>query len=376
MGRRYDADVIIVGTGPAGATTARTLAEKGVSVLSLERRKLPRYKPCGGALTLRTLCLIDLDITPVVEAKIMTLVIYAPDGDRFTLQLPKPLIVTVMRDRFDAFLTEAAVSAGAKLKENSPVVGIHQDGNGVTVMTPEREYRCRLLVGADGANSFVASALGLKPSRRAVSLVVEMDPQLGSDPEGAIRLFFPSRLGGYGWSFPKADHLSAGIYSLAPSLPHWGKWLHLSLSVFQAPRRWQKRKGQSLPLLGRGKVFHRGNVVLVGDAAGFVDPFMGEGISWAIQSGKMAGEAVARFLDGEKEALADYTLKVRAEIIPEFQAAQWFASLVFSFPSLACRWFLRRGAILRNFARLLSGNVSYRDLWRKTFQKAYRILCR
>ncbi|GBC98282.1 Menaquinone reductase [bacterium HR17] len=375
--QRYDADVIVVGAGPAGATAARLLAEWGLCVLLLERKKMPRYKPCGGALTKRTLHLLaPLDISPVIEARINTLAIQAPDGDRFTLTLPEPLIVTVMRDRFDAFLTDAAVAAGTYLRQAETVLRCEQTSEGVIVTTTQRTYRARLLIGADGANSVVAQQLGLRPQRRAVSLVSELAPTTFPRWDGSAHLWFPSALRGYAWCFPKGAHLSAGIYTLSSTLPQWRTWLESYLAPLRLLDGFQRHHlhGHPVPLADKRAAFHRGNGLLIGDAAGLADPFTGEGISWAVLSAQWVAESALRVLTGEWRDLHGYTERLRAQVVPERQAALWFARILFALPRLSCRWFLRHDAVLRNFARLLSGEVTYRALWHKVMRKGFVLL--
>ncbi|MER3500125.1 MAG: hypothetical protein C4295_01365 [Candidatus Fervidibacterota bacterium] len=376
---RYDADVIVVGAGPAGATAARWLAGWGFSVLIIERHRLPRYKPCGGAITQRTLqWLSPLDPTPVLEIGVPTLTVQSPDGNQFIASLPSPLIVTVMRDRFDTFLTDAALAMGAKLRMSEPVLRCEQDGEGVTIVTVKGTYRCRALIGADGANSVVARQFGLRPKRRALSIVAELTPQAWERWQGGIHLHFPVGLGGYLWCFPKRDHLSAGIYTLLPRLPDWRQWLfrYLASLELHGCLDWSQVKGHPVPLADKRSVFHRGNVVVVGDAAGLADPFTGEGISWAIYSARMAATFVRAFVEAEKDALADYTRAVHDEILREMIAAHRFAFLLFTFPRFSCQRILRHRRVLDNFAQLLSGGVRYRDLWRKVLRKGLWLLVR
>jgi len=377
--RRYDADVIVVGAGPAGATAARLLAAWGISVLLLERYRLPRYKPCGGAITKRTIqFLAPLDISPVIETWVRKIVVQSPNGESFATNLPEGLIATVMRDKFDTYLTDAAILAGAKLKSGEPVLRCEQRLDGVEVITARETYRCLALIGADGANSVVAEQLGLKPKRRAVSIVVELSPEARERWGDSIHLHFPFNLNGYAWCFPKGDHLSAGIYTRSPQIPNWREWLHLYLANLELSDCLdrQKIRGHTIPIADKRSVFHKGNVIVVGDAAGVADPFTGEGISWAIYTGRLAAAFVRAFLEGERDALSDYTRAVRKEVLGEMSAANRFAKILFSLPQFSFRHFLRREPVLNNFAKLLGGEVTYRELWNKALRKGLSLLMR
>jgi len=377
--RRYDAEVIVVGAGPAGTTAARSLAAWGVSVLLLERCRLPRYKPCGGAITKRTIqFLAPLDISPVIETWVRKLVVQSPNGESFTANLPEGLIATVMRDKFDTYLTDAAILAGAMLKSGEPVLRCEQKMDGVEVTTTCRTYRCLALIGADGANSVVAEQIGLKPKRRAVSIVAELSPEAKERWDDNIHLHFPFNLNGYAWCFPKGDHLSVGIYTRSPQIPDWREWLHRYLANLELNDCLDRRRirGHAIPIADKHSVFHKGKVIVVGDAAGVADPFTGEGISWAVYTGRLAAAFVKAFLQGERDALSDYTRAVREEVLSEMSAAHWFARILFVLPQFSFQHFLRREPVLNNFAKLLGGEVSYRELWSKALKKGLLLLVR
>ena len=377
--RRYDADVIVVGAGPAGATAARLLAAWGISVLLLERCRLPRYKPCGGAITKRTIQFLSpLDISPVIETWVRKIVVQSPNGESFAANLPEGLIATVMRDKFDTYLTDAAILAGAKLKSGEPVLRCEQRPEGVEVTTACETYRCLALIGADGANSVVAEQMGLKTKRRAVSIVAELSPEARERWDDSIHLHFPFSLNGYAWCFPKGDHLSAGIYTRSPQTPDWREWFYrylANLELHNCLDR-QRIRGHAIPIADKHSVFHKGNVIVVGDAAGVADPFTGEGISWAIYTGRLAAAFVRAFLEGERDALSDYTCAVHKEVLSEMAAAHWFTQILFALPQFSFRHFLRREPVLNNFAKLLGGEVTYRELWNKALRKGLSLLMR
>ncbi len=376
--RRYDADVLVIGAGPAGATAAYWLASWGFSVLMIERHSLPRYKPCGGALTQRTLqWLQPLDVSQVLEAWVTTLVLQSPDGDRFTVTFPRPLIATTMRDKLDTFLVDTALAIGAKIRTKEPVLRCEQHPERVEVITSKGNYAARVLVGADGANSMVANQLNLKPKRRAFSLVAELPPHALDRWMGGIHLHFPLGLSGYAWCFPKGNHLSAGLYTLRSHLPNWRPWLDRYLTDLALQDNCQEMevRGHPIPLADRHTEFHKGAVLIVGDAAGLADPFTGEGIAWAVRSARMASIFVRLFLEHEEtDALEEYTQAVRKEILPEMAVAIRFAFVLFSLPRLSFRRFLQHERVLQNFAKLLGGEVSYQTLWRKTLHKAFLLL--
>jgi flavin-dependent dehydrogenase len=138
----------------------------------------------------------------------------------------------------------------------------------------------------------------------------------------------------------------------------------------------KKFAGHAIPIADKHSVFHKGKVIVVGDAAGVADPFTGEGISWAVYTGRLAAAFIRAFLEGEKDALSDYTRAVHKEVLSEMAAAHWFARILFSLPQFSFQHFLHREPVLNNFAKLLGGEVSYRELWSKALKKGLLLLVR
>src|SRR5919199_5800441 len=139
-------DVIVVGAGPAGSTTAYRLARAGARVLLLERERFPRDKPCGGGLTERALRLLPFSVEPVVEATVDTLEARLRYGQRFERRSGSGLAVMTQRRRLDAYLAEQAAAAGAELRENARVTAVE----GTTARLGEQAVTGSVLVGADG----------------------------------------------------------------------------------------------------------------------------------------------------------------------------------------------------------------------------------
>ena len=199
-------DVIVAGSGPAGATTAYRLAKAGLSVLILEKDKLPRYKPCGGGLSLKIDRVLDTDIKDFIEATVYGAYFSHGQKEGTHLMSEQPVAYMVMRDKLDAHLAYEAVRAGATLLTGKKVDGISTEKNGYEVFTKDDVFTCRYVVGADGVNGAVRRFIYPNTvSTIAASIEAEMavDQSLLDKHSNYVHIDFGVIPYGYAWVFPK-----------------------------------------------------------------------------------------------------------------------------------------------------------------------------
>ncbi len=357
-------DVIVVGAGPGGTTAARGLANAGLHVLLLEKEKIPRYKPCGGGLTAKVHDILDVDFSPTIEDTINQVSIaYGAERTRVN----SVTAWCVMRDKFDARLTEYAVRAGAEFRDAQPVTRILFDENGADVSTRNETLRARIVVGADGVNGIVRRAAHLPwRSRMAVALEAEMEAPSAALEEwrGVLHIDFRAIGWGYGWIFPKAEHLSVGIGIL--NQPKQAPDLRAELARYVASESSLRNakeiltRGHRIPLGGRSSTYHAARAALVGDAAGVVDPFTAEGIYYAIRSGQIAAEEIVRAFQRGDLNLSSYTRRINAEINFDFRYARAFTQIFYRMPHLAYRIFTQSVTAQQAATDIMSGPTSYR----------------
>ena len=331
---RYDADVIVVGGGPAGATAARGLAQCGVDTLLLERARLPRYKSCAGGIPVRTARALDFPVDPVVEDTVTGLHITYLGRRGFTRWAQTPLVYMVMRDRFDALLVERAREAGARVREGAAVRAVRREADGFRVLVGETALTCRYLVAADGANSAVARALGLgRGLVESVALEAEVDAGAAARARwrGCMNLDLGYGPWGYAWVFPKEELLSIGVVLPRP----FGGSIRAELDGYLArlgldgsSARWLVGhkilfRRERTPIAGEG-------AALLGDAAGLADEFSAEGIYYAIRSGQLAAAHIARAMAAGHRRLDAYQRSVDRELMPELRAARVIARLFYA----------------------------------------------
>ena len=327
-------DVAVVGAGPAGATAALKLAEAGAHVVLLEKQELPRYKTCGGGIVGRARRLLNLDIGRVVERECRAVrLTLLQSGLSFHVQRNEPIISMTMRASLDHRLASAAQAAGAVLRTGSPVDALSCAAGYVRLVTKSGPVSAKFVIAADGVNSVVARSAGWKESRRLIP-AIEAEVRLRDNAMdrhiGSARFDFDLPPHGYAWLFPKREHLSIGVLTMRRGRgglkADYAQYLQATgIKDFVT----EDRHGFVIPLSARRDGFARNRVLLVGDSAGFADPLTGEGISFAIQSGRIAAEALlAEHFDADR-SLAGYERCVRGTIVRELVAARMLARLLY-----------------------------------------------
>lgn len=350
-------DAIVVGAGPAGASAAYWLGEAGKRVLVLERERLPRYKPCGGGVPKSVFCRFPFDFSPVVEREIGKVRFRFRDGREVVADLPGYPVAMVMRDRFDYHILQ---HVRADVLDGEAAVALAQDEWGVEVETDSGQtFRARYLIGADGANSRVARLSGLRQGKRmgaALEVEVPADDDLLTVYGDAALFILGTPPLGYTWVFPKADHLSVGVGTFLGASPAMRRLLQQEMDRLGIPVNGAEGRGHPLPIYLRDEPLHRGRVILAGDAAGLVDPLLGEGIRHAIDSGRMAAEAVLR------EDPPGYTTRVRRTLGRNFRWGLRWAKLFYYHPWVSFEFGVRNPLFLQAFLRLFEGRTTYRHM--------------
>lgn len=292
-----DADVIVVGAGPAGATAARELAEDGISVILLDREEFPRYKTCGGGIIGVTHDCIPpgAPIREEIYEATFTL-----RGRRFRRQQsPTPFMSTVVRSEFDDWLVDLARSAGADFISGCGVRDFSQDAERVRVeLSDGRSMTAKFVIDASGTSSRIAKEVGVTLSEIDLGLELELqaDPKAGGWAQ-RIHLDWGPIPGSYAWVFPKGDSLTVGVIAAKGSPDRTKKYLADfvkgmgldDLVVLRNSGHLTRCRDDRSPV-GSGRV------LLVGDAAGLLEPWTREGLSFATRSGTMAGRILSRGL--------------------------------------------------------------------------------
>jgi geranylgeranyl reductase family protein len=354
-------DVVVVGSGPAGSTTALHLAQEGAKVLIIEKKKLPRFKLCGGCLSARIRDLLPEGWERLVLNRIRGGSLGFAGSEYVSKLREKDVAYIVDRAEFDEYLTRKAVERGAELWEETEFLGFHKNGS-IDVRTSRGEVRCDFLVGADGFYSKVAKFLGYEKRRffRSLETWIEVDSLPEELKEGVIiDLGLVKR--GYGWIFPKGEKLAVGVASAGGENLYEVLGNYIANHPFLRRKKSENPKGWMIPFALSWNDLHlgRGRVLLAGDSGGTVDPLLGEGIYWSVLAGKMAGESI---LNGGDDPSGAYRERVASEMAQELFSAGRIADLAYRFQRVAYR--MGRGKALERLLDLLEGKRSYSELYR------------
>jgi len=368
----YDADVIVVGAGPSGSAAAYWMATAGLDVLLLEKTSFPREKVCGDGLTPRgTRALVELGIDVSEAAGWLHNKGLRVIGGGMRLELDWPQLASfpdygLVRPRadLDQLLVRHAVKAGARLHEQTSVTAplLNKQGRVVGVQAKagperaERSYRAPLVLACDGVSGRFALALGLqRDDRRPMGVAVrryytsprthddylESWLELWDGPPGADDA---KLLPGYGWIFGMGDgsvNVGLGVLNSSAGFQKTNYRSLLTSWLDGTPAEWGLREenalcptqGAGLPMGFNRTPHYRDGVLLVGDSGGSVNPFNGEGIPYAMESGKFAAEAVVQALarpagPARERALAGYPAAMAAEWGAYYRLGGAFVKLI------------------------------------------------
>ncbi|HLI76283.1 MAG TPA: FAD-dependent oxidoreductase [Acidobacteriaceae bacterium] len=355
----HDFDALIVGAGPAGCAAAYDLAHAGRRVLLLDKRSFPRAKACACGLTRKTLKALRYSVEPVLERECRDVVLQeagpaflhgrrsADKACEIRVHLRQPFCAMAVRSRFDHFCLEQTLAAGrdggsAQFLRIDTLLALRELPSGVEldIALPDgstQTLSAPALIGADGSNGqtrrlstqggATAAQLPPEPSWYARGFALEATvpygllPEIlpaGDHPHDLVFDFAPIA-GGYGWLFPKADHINIGVGGFVPQKPGaptgseqastgdpamvyetvtralLDTYIREKLGLDLASLPGTHVTGQHLGLGGHAYIPH-GRILLTGDAAGLVDPLTGEGIHSAITSGQAAAAAILEAL--------------------------------------------------------------------------------
>jgi len=350
-------DVLVVGAGPAGSTAARVAAEGGARVLLVDAARFPRYKTCGGGLIGASLRALPPEALAVVERRVDRVTFSLRGGPARTVRSARPFLAMVDRERFDQALVDAATAAGVEFHDHVRVRAVEQRGDSVAVRTDAGELAASVVIGADGASGVTGRHVGVTIARADLGLEVEL-ADAGEDWARRIHLDWGKDPGTYGWVFPKDGHLTVGVIERKGRGDATRAYLDRLVAGLGMADRAVLRSSGHLTLWRRpGSPVRQGRVLVVGDAAGLLEPWSRQGISFALRSGALAGEAAARARPEGPGALTAYETAVTEVLEPEQRAGAAMLRVFERWPALIHLAFTRVGLGATGFVRVCRGSL-------------------
>jgi geranylgeranyl reductase family protein len=349
-------DVAVVGAGPAGLAAARAAASAGARTIVLERAEHPRYKTCGGGLIGFSVQAADIAVPSRADIESVT---FTHNGRRsFTRRGSgsKPLLQLVRRDEFDDALRSAAVAAGAVVRERVTARGVEQNDDQATVRLADGStVSAGAVIGADGSSGVVARHVGVECDQVDLGLELELPvpPTLARRWRDRLLIDWGPIPGSYAWVFPKGDSLTVGVIAARGEGERTRAYLRgfvhrLGLDGIEAAHD----SGHLTRCRTVTSPLRKGRVIVAGDAAGLLEPWTREGISYALRSGALAGAAAAR---GD---LASYVSGVGETLLGEMAAGRQLLRAFRARPALF-HLALATGPGWREFARFCRSESSF-----------------
>ncbi|MFJ9522812.1 geranylgeranyl reductase family protein [Kitasatospora sp. NPDC101801] len=371
-------DVVVVGAGPAGSSAAYGAARQGRRVLLLDKAEHPRYKTCGGGIIGPSRDSLPDDFKLPLQDRVYA-VTFALDG-RFTRtrRSKRMLFGLVNRDEFDLRLAQSAEQAGAVLVTGVTVAGVEQPagaGRTVTVTTSDgRRIEARAVVGADGSAGRIGRHVGVTFDQIDLGLEAEIPvpDQVLRHWQGRIHLDWGPLPGSYGWVFPKTESgsLTVGVISARGDGEATKGYLadyirQLGLSGFTP----SIESGHLTRCRAEDSPLSRGRVLVAGDAAGLLEPWTREGISYALRSGRLAGEWAVKVAEADGSAdvrrqALNYAFAIKAGLGVEMRAGKVMLGAFERRPHLFHAAVCLVGPAWRAFARTTQGHTTFAQIMR------------
>jgi geranylgeranyl reductase family protein len=367
-----DADVIVLGAGPAGSAAAFHLAARGRRVIQLEKEAPGRGKPCGGGMAASVQRWFPFDLRPAVDQVIRQVRFTWCLEDPVVAELPGDAPFWIVRRRvLDDFLAHQAADRGVDLRYGRTATSISRQGDRWQVTDGEgHQLEARGLVIADGSSSRFAADQGLGPARPRYAATVSVEVEGTPSPPDVAHFEFGLVHHGFCWAFPRTGGYSIGVGTfigqqeadaeavLARMLPSLGL----------DPGAGERRSGQ-LRIWDGHHPLHGDGVVAVGDAASLCDPFLAEGLRPSLRSGCAAASAMDAWLAGDNLALAGYSQTMRKEWGDSMAWGKRIAQVFYRVPRVGYQLGIKRPTAPKRIAQILSGEMGYGDIAQRVIRR-------
>jgi geranylgeranyl reductase family protein len=376
-------ELLVVGAGPAGSSAARVAASRGIDVLLVDRLAPPRPKLCGGALSEQAMSYLGEDLpSGLIDSNCLGARVRYRDRV-VEGRLPKRIAVMVCREGFDHYLATRAIDSGAQFLV-ADARAAERVRDGLLVSTSAGPIRARVLIVAQGATGRLVRLVRPPDGPNHIGVCVEHrfpveSPDRFAELRELVDIHFGVAHFGYGWLFHHGSFYSVGVGGVRARFPKPVDAFHAFAGSLGFPRVTTGLRSHLIPCGGVRRPVVADRVLLAGDSAGFVDPFYGEGLAFAIRSGQLAAEVVADALrdnDLSLSRLDTYSLRCEQEFGRELRYSLALARISHAFPGVFLRLLSSDRSVLQEYLRVPSRDLAYSSYLRWLLMRAPFLMAR
>ena len=366
-------DVVIIGGGLSGSSTALNLSKKGYSVLVIEKEKVQNYKPCAGGMASSMQKFLPLEIKDAIESKIKNVEFRWKASDNVIADLTgeSPFWI-IKREKFDQLLIDESLKNGVQIIRPALVEKITKKNDKWEITCDNKsKYISEFLVIADGSQSKWAGYFNLGPRKPKFANTISLRLEgLGEIPRDSVRFEFGFIKYGFAWAFPLKESLNIGL----------GTFINNGLLENQAINNevirsfgfddfTHKTIHKKLRIWNGIHQINRDKVLAVGDAASLCDPFLAEGIRPSLISSFYATECIDQYLSGKVDDLNLYTKKINSTWGKSMAWGKRIAQVFYRFPRTGYQLGVKRKTAPKRIAQILSGEMSYEDIAKRVIKR-------
>ena len=366
-------DVLIIGGGLSGSSTALNLSKKGYSVLVIEKEKFQDYKPCAGGMASSMQKFLPLDIKDAIESKIKTVEFRWKASDNVIADLngESPFWI-IKREKLDQLLIDESLSNGVQIIRPALVEKIIKKNDKWEITcNNKRKYISEFLVVADGSQSKWAGYFKLGPRKPKFANTISLRLKgLGGIPKDAVRFEFGFIKYGFAWAFPLKESLNIGLGTfISNGLLENQTINNQVIRSFGFDDYSYKTFNKKLRIWNGIHPINRDKVLAVGDAASLCDPFLAEGIRPSLISSFYAAECIDQFLSGKEDDLNLYTKIINDSWGKSMAWGRRIAQVFYRFPRTGYQLGVKRKTAPKRIAQILSGEMSYEDIAKRVIRR-------
>ncbi len=366
-------DVVIIGAGASGASTAFHLAKEGFNVNIVEKTPSFALKPCGGGMAASVQELFPFSLQPIIDEVIKRVEFTWCLSDPVIAELPgsSPFWI-IKRENLDKFITKQAIDQGAKLFNLFEVKEILRTNDLWTITAQDgRALQSKCVVIADGSNSPWPKEFNLGPKTLHFASTTSVRIKgRGSLTKNTSKFDFGLVHHGFSWAFPLQDSVNVGIGTFIGENPIQSQLILNKLlpSLGFEPTA-GVRNNSSLRVWNGHSKLHDQGIVVVGDAASLCDPFLAEGLRPAIMSGCEAAKYISNWLKGNSTDLSEYTESIKEKWGYSMAWGRRISQVFYRIPKIGYQLGIKRPTAPQRIAQILSGKMGYGDIAQRVIKR-------